>query len=139
MVKRTVKIEDNLNEIVESTKDELKDIIIEYLNDNPDLEEAPDLFNDIDYDGRFHELIDGSVPIYTQEIEDLFYLYGDELEEAFDNAGIGSKDDGCWPMGWKAAAIYCYIEQEVSSWYEDNKEDIYDEWKEAHPDKVDDE
>ena len=30
-------------------------------------------------------------------------------------------------MGWKAAAIYCYIEQEVSEWFNDNIDDIYDE------------
>lgn len=35
-------------------------------------------------------------------------------------------------MGWKAAAIYCYIEQEVNEWYSENAEEIFDEWKETH-------
>jgi hypothetical protein len=139
MVKRTIEIEYTLSEIEESLQSDLRDIVIEYLNDNPDLDESPDLYNDIDYNGSFHELVDSSVPIYTGEINDLFYLYGNDFEEAFDNAGIGEKDDEHWPMGWKAAAIYCYLEQEVSEWYENNKEDIYDEWKEQHPDKADDE
>ena len=26
--------------------------------------------------------------------------------------------------GWKAAAIYCYLEQKVAEWYEENAEDI---------------
>jgi len=67
------------------------------------------------------------VPIYTREIEDLFYLYGNEFERAFDDAGIGDKDDDHWPSGWKAAAIYCYIEQEVAEWFNDNIDDIFDE------------
>jgi len=132
-MKRQVEIEDNLNEIIDGCKDDLKDLVINWLNDNPDSDEAPELFNDIDYNGSFHELIDGSVPIYTGDINDLWYLYGDAFEEAFDNAGIGDKDDKNWPMGWKAAAIYCYLEQEVSSWYEDNKDDIFDEWREDNP------
>ena len=129
-MKRTIEIEDNLSEIIEDCKYGLKELIISYLDDNKDSEEPPDLFNDIDYDGSFHELIDSSVPIYTGEIEDLFYLYGNDFENAFDNAGIGAKEDDCWPMGWKAAAIYCYLEQEIVEWYEQEKENIYDEWRE---------
>ena len=133
MVKRTIEIEDTLKEIIDSLQDDIKDMVIDYLNDNPDLDEAPDLYNDLDYDGRFHELIDGSVPIYTREIEDLFYLYGYEFEQAFDDAGIGDKKDECWPMGWKPAAIYCYLEQEIAEYYGSNKDDIYDEWREKKP------
>ncbi len=67
------------------------------------------------------DIVDGSVPIYTQEIKDIMYLHGDDVEEAFDNAGIGGKD-GKWPMGWQAAAIYCYIDQKVHEWYSENAE-----------------
>jgi hypothetical protein len=124
MTKRTIEIEDTLDEIIESVKDDIKDLAVEWIKEN---NEKPDLYNDLDYDGSFHEIVDGSVPIYTSEINDLFYLYGNEFEEAFENAGIGDKDDEHWPSGWKAAAIYCYIEQEVSEWFNDNIEDIYDE------------
>ena len=136
MVERTVKIDDTLDEIIESLKEDMKNMVEEYLNDNPDLDEAPDLFNDLDYDGRYHELIDSSVPIYTSEINDLFYLYGNDFEDAFDNAGIGEKDDDKWPSGWKAAAIYCYLDQEIGQWYNDNSSDLFDEWKEKHLVKV---
>jgi hypothetical protein len=138
-MKRQVEIEDNLEEIIDGCKDGLKDLVIDWLNNNPDSDDAPELFNDIDYNGSFYELIDGSVPIYTGEIDGLWYLYGNYFEEAFDNAGIGDKNDNDWPMGWKAAAIYCYLEQETVSWYEDNKDDIFDEWRKEHPIKEDEE
>jgi len=133
MTKRNVEIDDTLDEIIDSLKDDMKNMVEEYLNDNPDLDEAPDLYNDLDYDGRYHELIDGAVPIYTGEINDLFYLYGNDFEQAFDDAGIGEKSDEGWPMGWKAAAIYCYLDQEIAEWYNDNSSDLFDEWKEKHP------
>lgn len=126
MAKRTVEIEDNLDEIIEGVKDDVKELAIQWIEEN---EEKPDLYNDLDYDGSFHEIVDGAVPIYTSEINDLFYLYGNDFEEAFDNAGIGDKDDDHWPSGWKAAAIYCYIEQEVSEWFYLNIEDIFEENK----------
>ena len=133
MTTKTVEIEDNLNEIIEGVKDELKDMAIEWIKEN---KEKPDLFNDLDYDGSFHMLVDGAVPIYTSEINDLFYLYGNDFEDAFDNAGIGEKEDKNWPMGWKPAAIYCYIEQEVSEWYQQNIDDIFDEnYKEDAPEE----
>ena len=94
-------------------------------------EETPDLFNDLNYSGSIHEIIDSAVPIYTGEQNDLRYLYGDLFEQAFDDAGIGEKQDGPgWPMGWKAAAIYCYIKQQVCEWYNDNAEDIFTDWYE---------
>ena len=124
-MKRNVEIEDNLDEIIESVKDEVKELAINWIKDNQD---KPDLYNDLDYDGSFHGIVDSSVPIYTREINDLFYLYGNELEDAFDNAGIGDKNDDHWPAGWKAAAIYCYIEQEVSEWFNDNIDDLYEEY-----------
>jgi hypothetical protein len=91
---------------------------------------TPCLNNDLDYSGAIHEIIDGSVPIYTKEIEDTFYLYGNEIEQVFDDAGIGNKEDKGWPMGWKAAAIYCYIEQQVAEWYHDNAQDLFEDWQE---------
>jgi hypothetical protein len=123
MTTKTVEIEDNLSEIIESVQEDIKNLIIEYIKDN---QEKPDL-SDLDYSGSVHEIIDGSVPIYTREIDGLFYLYGSEFEAAFDNAGIGEKEDKNWPMGWKPAAIYCYIEQEVYSWFNDNIDEIFEE------------
>ena len=133
MTKRTIEIDDTLQDCVDSAIESVKDELESYLKQNPDTDELPCINNDLDYSGAIHEIIDGSVPIYTAEIDDIFYLHGDDVEQAFDDAGIGSKDDKGWPMGWKAAAIYCYIEAEVQRWYHDNAQDIFDEWKEKQP------
>ena len=129
MTKRTVEIDDTLQDCVDSAIDSVKAELLSYLEQNPDTDETPDLSNDLDYSGAVHEIVDGSVPIYTAEINDIFYLHGDEVEKAFDGAGCGGKDDKGWPMGWKAAAIYCYIEQQVGEWYFENAEDTFTEWK----------
>lgn len=136
-MKRTVEIEDTLQDRIDSAIEDVKQELLSYLEANPDTDETPDLGNDLDYSGAVHEIIDGSVPIYTKEIEDTFYLYGSEIEKAFEDAGIGEKEDKGWPSGWKAAAIYCYIEQQVADWYYNNAEDIFDEWKAAQDAKED--
>jgi len=131
-MKRKIEIEDNLDEIVEDTIEEVKNLLLRYLEDNPDEEDLPDLYNDLDYDGSVHEIIDGAVPIYDKEIDDLFYLYGDLFERAFENAGIGDKTDEGFPNGWKPGAIYCYIEDEVNKWWFNDAEDIFEAWKAEH-------
>ena len=130
MTKRQIDIDDNLDEILESAFDDVKECLLSYLGDNPDTDELPCLNNDLDYSGSIHEICDSSVPIYTGEQNDLWYLYGNDFEQAFDDAGIGEKNDEGWPMGWKPAAIYCYIEQKVAEWYEQNAQDVFDEWLE---------
>jgi hypothetical protein len=129
MVTRTIEIEDNLGEIIESAKDDVKTEIENYIKEN---ESKPD-YSDLDYNGALHAIFDSAVPIYTGEIEGLFYLYGNDFEEAFDNAGIGDKDDDHWPMGWKAAAIYCYIEQEINNDLEDMINELWDKCEESLP------
>ena len=126
MVKRMVEIEDNLDQIVKDVQSELKDLVINWIKEN---NTKPDLSNDIDYDGSFHKIVDSAVPIYTSEINDLFYLYGDEFEEAFDDAGCGEKDDKGWPMGWKPAAIYFYLEAKCWEWFNENIDEIFEENK----------
>ena len=132
MAKRTVEIEDNLDEIIESVQDDVKELAINWIKENG---EQPDLYNDLDYNGSFHDIVDGAVPVYTREINDLWYLYGYDFECAFDDAGIGEKDDDKWPAGWKAAAIYCYIEQEVSEWFSENIDDIFEQNKPAEEER----
>jgi hypothetical protein len=129
MVKRNVEIDDTLDEIIESARDDVKTEIKNYIEEN---KEKPD-YSDLDYNGALNEIFDGAVPIYTSEINDLFYLYGNEFEEALDNAGIGDKDDEHWPMGWKPAAIYCYIEQEIGNDLDEMIDELWDEWKEKQP------
>ena len=137
-MRRTVEIEDSLDEIVDSAIEDVKQELLNFLEQNPDTDETPDIGNDLDSSGAIHEIVDGSVPIYTAEIDGLFYLYGNEFERAFDDAGIGEKSDDGWPMGWKPAAIYCYIDEKVREWYSNNAEDIFDEWKEKRDEVAED-
>lgn len=138
MTKRTVEIDDTLDEIVESAIDDVKQELLSYLEQNPDTDETPDLGNDLDYSGAIHEIVDSAVPVYTSEINDLFYLYGNRFEQAFDDAGIGDKSDPNWPSGWKPAAIYCYIDEQVREWYQNNADDVFSEWKEKRDAAIDD-
>jgi len=131
MAKRTVEIEDTLQDRVDSAIEDVKQELLDYLEANPDTDSTPDLGNDLDYSGAIHEIVDGSVPIRTSEIDDTWYLYGSEIEDAFDDAGIGEKNNDSWPCGdWRMPAIYCYIEQQVNEWYRSNAKDVFEKWKE---------
>lgn len=130
-MQRTITINDTLPGIIGSLQSDVADLLREWLDDNADRDTEPDtpcLHSDLDYSGRVHGLVDGAVPIYTGEQRDLWYLYGDEFEAAFDDAGIGNKSDDDWPMGWKPAAIYCYMEQQVSEWYDTNADAVVEQW-----------
>lgn len=125
MAKRTIEINDTLEERVEGAISEVKQLLLDFCEENePD--ELPCLNNDLDYSGSVHEIVDGSVPLYTNEIADTWYLYSSELEEAYDNAGVGSnprENDGM-------AAIYFYIQEKVNDWYQSDAQEIFDEWQE---------
>jgi hypothetical protein len=127
MSKITIEIEDTLQDRVDSAIEDVKDELLRYCDDNePD--KVPDLGNDLDYSGTIHEIVDGSVPIYTKEISDTWYLHGNALEEAYENAGVGDnpkENNGL-------AAIYFYIHEQVNEWYNDHAEDIFEEWQAKH-------
>ena len=114
MATRKIEIEDTLDSRTDAAWDEVVDLARNWLDDNADPQDGepptpPDLYNDLDYSGAVHEIVDGAVPIYTAEIRDTWYLHADELEEAYENAGIGTnprENDGM-------AAIYCHIEQQM--------------------------
>jgi hypothetical protein len=134
MTTRTIEIDDTLQDCVDSATEDVGDLLKTWLVDNWDNDDdspepdTPCLHNDLDYSGSVHEIVDSSVPVYTAEITDIFYLHGQEVEDAFDNAGIGDKNDDDWPMGWRAAAIFTYIEQSVAEWYDLEADDIVAEW-----------
>lgn len=121
-MKRMVEIEDVLGSCVESAIESVKDLLEEYIKEN-DSDSLPCLNNDLDYSGSVHEIIDGCVPVYTGIIDDTWYLYKNDLIEAYENAGIGDN-----PMENNGmSAIYCYIQQKVGEWYNDKAEEIFDE------------
>jgi len=125
MSTRKMDIEDSLQERIDSAIEEVKEYLLEYLNENPDTEETPCINNDLDYSGSIHEIVDSSIPIYTSEIKDTWYLHSEELEESYENAGVGSnprENDGM-------AAIYFYIMEQVQEWYQSNADDVFEEWQ----------
>ena len=130
--RRTVEIDDTLPDRVASAIEDVKEELLRYCAENEPTS-FPCLNNDLDYSGSIHEIIDSSVPIYTKEIEDAWYLHGRELEQAYENAGIGEnprENDGM-------VAIYCYIQDEVNEWYQNEGEEIFDNWYEEHKAKQD--
>jgi hypothetical protein len=129
--KRTVEIEDSLQERVDSATDDVKAELLSYLEQNPDTDETPDI-SDLDYSGAIHEIVDSSVPIHTKEIEDTWYLHASELEEAYENAGVGDNPRENNGM----AAIYYYIHEKVNEWYSGNADDVFEEWKEKRDAKA---
>ena len=130
-MKRTIEIDDTLQDRVESAIDDVKQELLNYLTENePD--DVPDLGNDLDYSGAIHEIVDGSVPIYTHEIKTAWFLHGSDLEAAYENAGVGDnpmENDGM-------AAIYYYIDQEVREWYDDNAKDAFEAWQKEREEKA---
>jgi len=125
-MKRQIEIEDSLQDRVDSAIEDVRQELLNYLESNPDTDSLPCLNNDLDYSGAIHEIVDGSVPIYTKEIEDTWYLYSSELEEAYENAGCGNNPRENNGM----AAIYYYISDKVNAWYDNNAQDIFEEWQE---------
>lgn len=122
MTKITIEIEDSLQERVDAAISEVQDLLKSYVRRNePD--DLPCLHNDLDYSGDVHAIIDSAVPIHTAEIDATWYLHGRDLEEAYENVGIGTNPRENNGM----AAIYCYIEQKVAEWYADKAEQVFEE------------
>lgn len=109
-MKRTIKIHDTLDERAQNVRDEVKNLFHDYLSDHPNvtaekIEEDDSLFDSL------QEIAALRTPLFTQEINDLFYLYDEIFNTTLDNAGLGSRDDKCLPCSWQAVAIHCYLEQ----------------------------
>ena len=101
----TVDIDDTLEERLTTAKEELVAAAIEYIQDNLRTVTAEyDDFNEKNWI-KFHEIADGNVPVYTSEIEGLWFLHRDKLEEAYENGSGGEnpyENDG-------VTAIFHYI------------------------------
>lgn len=131
MSTRTVEIDDTLDDNVQGAIEAVAEVLEEYFKEYPE-EDLPDI-GDLDYSGSIHEIIDGSVPVYYKEIVDTWYLYSSELEEAYEDSGIGDNPRENSGM----VAIYCYIQQKVYEWYASDAEDLWQEWREAYEDEED--
>jgi hypothetical protein len=129
---RTFTVVDKMPEILDCLFYEAKNILIEYLNsEKPD--SLPSLNCDLDYDGSINELVDSCVPVYTNQIKDLWYIYDDEFEESYMSAGVGSNPRENNGM----AAIYFYLSDQLNDWYDKNAEEIFDNWQLLQPKEED--
>ena len=119
-MKRTVEIDDTLQDDVQTCKEELLEDFIDYLRENPDTSDFDEYYQNQGCD-RASEIADSSTPIYYSDIDGLYYLYGNEFDEAYNNAGIGNGTED----GYRQVAIYCYLSEKtfefmhnLESWFD---------------------
>ncbi len=130
-MKRNIEINDPLGELITMVQDELKDSFLEYLKEN-EPHRCPDML-DLDHNGTVHEIVDSTVPIYAADIRDVWYLHEDRLIEAYENAGVGDnpkENDGM-------AAIYFLLMDKANEWFDNEAEEIFEEWEVAQTAKDD--
>jgi hypothetical protein len=104
-MEKKVKIDDTLEERIFDVFYEIKEHFINWLEDNQDCTDFEEYYQECGCDNVF-ECSDSSTPIYTTEIDDLWYLYSSEFLEALDFAGFDTNSENLCQT-----AIYCYISQ----------------------------
>tara|TARA_Y100000592_G_scaffold12166_1_gene17102 strand:+ start:1574 stop:1993 length:420 start_codon:yes stop_codon:yes gene_type:complete len=130
----TVEIETDLPELVHDAIEEIKRVIGEFVSSG-DIDESMDSYaidDVLDYDGIKTQIIDGMVPVYTYDLEALFYVHKRVLLDAFHDAGICEvreviSNPDSFPLGIEGLAIFCYIEQFVNAWMYDDMQDWFNE------------
>ena len=121
MAKIIIEIEDTFTSRCEGIFEQVTELVKSYKKDNPE-ESVPDL-GTLDYSGDIHEIVDSSVPVYTKEILDIWYLYRQELLSAYEDAGVGTnpnENDGM-------VAIYFLMQEKLAEWYAEKAEDIWNQ------------
>ena len=120
----TAQLTDRLDDIIESTWDEVKELLKDYFIEHGG--DLPCLSNDLDYSGDVAGLIDSAVPIWTSELNELAYFHHDAAISALVDT-FGSAE-GDWPSGAFAAGLYTLIEQGVNEKWHEEAEDLWQEW-----------
>jgi len=118
-MKRQIEIDDTMDETVAQVKEDVKDKFKEIVKANPDYD-SDDIYQEI-IDG-IHEIVDSNTPIYNKEIDDLYYLYGNELEEAYENAGCYDKQ----PVNYRQVCIYFYLEEKAHEYLRELQDEFED-------------
>ena len=128
----SVDIETDLNELEGAAIDEIKRSIAWLVSEGQLEEDAQvdDINEALDYDGTKHEIIDGCIPVYTYQLEALMFVHKYDLMEAFNNAGICTVDEvlanpDSFTLGLEGVAIFCYIENSVNEWIQNDLEDWF--------------
>lgn len=125
-MKRTVEIDDNLDEMVEGLQEEVRQDFVDYLEQNPDLEDFDTYYQHQGCD-FVHEASDSATPIYYSDIDGLYYLYGSEFDEAYSNAGIGDGSED----NHRQVTIYCYLSEKAF----DEQRRVNELWDEREAEK----
>ena len=103
-MKRQVEIDDDLQERIDGIKEDIKQNFIDYLKENPDISDW-DTYYQAQGCEMVHEICDSATPIHYSHIDGLYYLYGDEFDEAYKNAGWGNSNE----QNHRQVAIYSYL------------------------------
>lgn len=120
----TIQLTDHLPEIIDSTWEQIVDLLRDYFVANGG--DLPCLHNDLDYSGAITELIDSAVPIHTSELNELAYFHHDAAIAALVDT-FGSAD-GDWPSGTFAAGLYQLIDNGINEKWHEEAEDLWQEW-----------
>jgi len=115
--KVTVEIEDSLQDYCDNATDEMVDRFISYLEQNPDVEDWDTIYQQ-ELADAMHEIADSNTPIYYSEIDGVYYLHGDELEESYKNHGFGDGTED----NHRQVTICCYILDAISETMTDLEE-----------------
>lgn len=126
MAKRIIEIDDTLEETIDSANADLRDRFESFVKENPKLDPREDYESHDD----ISEIADSQTPVYNSEIDDLWYLYSDRFESAFEDASIYGKNEK--PDNYQQVAIYCYIEQQLWEEFARLKDEYGEKWTEAH-------
>ncbi len=108
-MKRTIEIEDTLQENVDSCKEQILDRLVRYVEENSDVSDFDEFNHNCGSDAVL-EIIDNHIPTRYREIDSTYFLYKNELNEAFDNAGISTREE-C--DNYEQTAIICYLSEKT--------------------------
>ena len=121
-MKRQIEIEDDLQERVDTVKEEIRDNFIDYLKENSDIDKFDTYYQAQGCD-NVHEIADGNTPVYYSNINGLYYLYNDKFDEAYENTGLDNSDED----NHKQITIYCYLSEKGFA-YLNELEELFDEY-----------
>lgn len=123
MSKRTIEINDDLEELVNAVETEILEHYIEWLTDSLSDDDTPDEISRLNHDDwyqghnnvhygcdKISEAADSNVPIYFSHLNDLWYLYGDIFIQSAKDSGcdIETKDNN----KMQQQAIYFYLSEQ---------------------------
>lgn len=115
------KIEKTLKERVDNAKQELRDDFKSCLQENSDIANFDDYLNHQSYD-TINDITGNNTPTNINEINGIYYLYGNELEQAYDNVKYGDvRDEAICDIhtkNFRQVCISMHIKQELYEEFE---------------------